>query len=401
MVHHLHPALRVHHQNALADILQRRRQRFLGPDDPPVLAHHRQRRQQHHQRHHRARRQGDVLMAAIRGERRRVLNPDQHQQRIILHPAKTVQPVAAVVDAHAAKLAVIDIDQQHRVRPHAAIGLAHAVLQWRHPGPHNPIRADQQHGGGLQIQRLIKSGEVFQADRCHHQPAKPTIGQPDLARHIQQPTPGAARPHWQPDAEPILGRAGLHLHNLAIGQIHLTTGLAEIAAQQHPPGVQHRQPDLRPPHHRPIPRPAVEVEMGGIGDVVGAHIQQRLVNRLQAALDILGKAMRQIAGHRINAGLGLGVFALQMQRQAARHQPDGRQCGQDIAQPNRRQRRIPRAQPAAPTGPAPHPRGQRCIARRCALLAGHPGSDRGSKADCKPSPKKLIAITLTSTSAPG
>ena len=342
LVHHRHLAFGIDHHDALADVLQGGGQRLLRAKQALVLAQHQGADGDHHQRHQHAGADELQPVAAEAGEDVGGFDADDHRQGIAAQPAPAADAVGVVDAADAAEgaLGLGTAGDRHCLA--AAIGLADGTRQRRHARPYHPVGTDHQHHRLADVQRLGEAHQLLGGDGGDDRPrvggvGARRVGAGDPAHDVDGPAPGGAAAHRLAEQEAVFA-GGTQPGQLAVGQFHPAGG-ADAAGAHHAVAVEQGQLDLAPAQHRAAAE-GDEIEGGGIAQVALAQEQQALVDRLEAALEVLGEAIGGVARLLDGVKTGLAILAQQMDVDAAPGQAD-RHADQD----GERIGRAPRATP--------------------------------------------------------
>ncbi len=326
LVEHRHQAFGIDHHDALADVLQRGGQRLLRAQQALVLALNQAAHGDHYQRHQRAGADELQPVPAEAGEDVGGFDADDHGQRIAAQSPPAADAVDVVDAADAAERALGFGAGGDRHRLGAEIGLADRPGQSGHARAHHAVAADHQHDRLADIERLGEADQLLGAERGHDPAVPRRIGADDSAQDIDRPAPGGTAAHRRAEQQAILaGHA--QPGQLAVSQLHPPGRRPQAAGPQHAVTVHQRHLDLAPAEHRAAAE-GDEVEGGGVAQVALAQEQQALVDRLEAALQVLGEAVCGVARLLDGIEAGLAILAQQMDINAAPGQAD-RHANQD------------------------------------------------------------------------
>ena len=359
-VDHRDPPLHIHHQDALAHVLQRGAQRCLGCHQPLAGAdehlpqrHHKPGKPQPHQQ------EPDRFLLEL-AEYLARRQPDQHRQPVAVQPPERVEPFGRIDRTGAPPRAGLHRPAQliHGGRRHRR---PERTLHFRCPRPEHPVQPHQRDRTPWRVEGGVEAREIGGIQGDHDHAGHCPMGIEQLARELDRPFAGDAAEHRLADEQEILRRpCQVHANMLAVRQIHRRP--AEVARLQHAARIGQRDLQREVVQHLVARGQRLDVEPRGIGAIKGAQHGEHLVHRLQRARHALAEATREVGG-----GLeGFHLHPLALVRQVAQHAGPHHEQGQQ---------RYQRFQPQ----PAAVPRDHRSRfhlrwGRRCAACvhARHP-----------------------------
>ncbi|MCR6630761.1 MAG: hypothetical protein NVV74_12325 [Magnetospirillum sp.] len=168
-------------------------------------------------------------------------------------------------------------------------------------GPDDPVPAGQQNDAlGPHVDGAVEIGQILGVQRQHQHAVEAAVGAVQAPGHLDRPAAGGAAQHRLADEQAGAGLVLVDAEMVAVGQVYGgETG--DGAVLQHAVRADDGQLERHVAQDRRARRHGGKAEAGGIALVLGFHIEQRLVQPGEGAMDVFVEGARQIGG----IGLGL------------------------------------------------------------------------------------------------